>query len=367
METEAKRNSAIELLRILCMASVVMNHYSTQTDWGTWSANSYSFNILLLQLVRIGGQTSNNIFLLITGYYMIRSKVNFKQIVILLAEMFFYSWLVAAIVFGFQIIPFSAKAAMKAAFPIWFGYNWYVCCYIIFCCFVPFLNQYLNYIDKKTYLRLLLIALFIWSFAYTFKATTYLGTEFSIDHFIIIYMLGGYIRLYGIETKRIKNWWNIFYISLILLVSSIVFLSLGGYLLRSDYMINHATYFRKGTNVLDVMVAAALFLAVIHARPFSSKSINAAAQSVVGIFLLHNNPLLKRVIWGMIFPNAEYMNSPFLILHMLIKVTAVFFLCLFIDQMRILFVEKPFVKWLDRKWEPFQQRIKIIMSKHSLL
>lgn len=367
METKSKRNSAIELLRIFGMVSIIMFHYSSHYGTEIWSVDAYSLNVLLLQLMRFGGHTANNIFLLITGYYMICSKVNYKKIVILLAELFFYSWLVATVLFTFQVIPFSIKAAVKAAFPIWFGYNWYVCCYIIFCCFVPFLNQYLNSIDKKTYLRLLLIALFIWSFGYTFGATTYMEGHKSVDHFIIIYMLGGYIRLHGIEVSRIKSWWKIFCTLLVLQVSSIVFLSLGGYFLKSDFMVKNAVHFVNPANILDVMTATALFLAVIHTQPISNKSINAAGESVVGIFLIHYNPLLRQVIWDMIFPNVEYINSPFLILHMLIKVTAVFFLCLFIDQMRILFVEKPFVKWLDRKWEPFQRRIKIIMSKYSLL
>lgn len=354
MGIKTKRNSAIELLRIICMVFIIMRHYSTQVDWGMWTADNYSLNVLFLQLITLGGSTANNVFMLITGYYMISlGGVNYKKIIVLLAELFFYSWLIAVILFGFHIIPFNLKDAIKAAFPIWFGYNWYVCCYIIFCCFVPFLNDYLNSINQKTYFHLMLILLFIWSFAYTFRATTYMGTDFSIDHFVVIYMLGGYIRLHDIRMKYIKNWWKVFGILSTLLFLSVIIFSLGGCILKSNYLIVHAMYFTQATNILDVMVATALFLAVINIQPFFNHKINSIAGSVVGIFLLHHNPLLQLVIWNMISPNAEYFTSPYLALHMLIKVTAVFLICLSIDQLRRRFIEKPFAGWLDKKWEYF--------------
>ena len=367
MQVKAKRNSAIELLRILCMVFIIMNHYVTQVDWGTWGVSNYSFNVLFLQVMTIGGSAANNIFMLITGYYMIGSRVNYKKIVILLGELFFYSWVIAAVLFGTHIVPFSIKEAIRAAVPIWFGYNWYVCCYIIFCCFVPFLNKFLISIDQKTYLRLLLISLGIWSFAYTFKATTYLGTNFSIDHFAIIYLLGGYIKLYGIKIGRIKNWWKVFFLLLSLLILSVVALGLGGYLLKWDILIANAIYFSITTSILDVMVATALFLAVVNMRGFYSRIINIIASSVVGIYLIHHNPLLKQVFWDIVSPNVEYLNSLFLPLHMLLKVTAVFFFCLAVDQLRKLLFEKPFARWLDKRWDGFTAAGKKQIGRFDLL
>ena len=87
MESKTQRNSAIELLRIVSMFFIIMRHYSTQTDWGGWTTADYSFNVLFLQLITIGGSTANNIFLLISGYHMIRSGVRVKNVLRLLAEM----------------------------------------------------------------------------------------------------------------------------------------------------------------------------------------------------------------------------------------------------------------------------------------
>ena len=232
--------------------------------------------------------------------------------------------------------------------PIWTGYNWYVCCYIIFCCFVPFLNEYLNGISRQTYRRLLAAALFLWSFCYTFQGVNYLGTDFSVDHFAVMYALGGYIRLHGSERGPVRSWWRAFALLAGLLALSVVVLSVGGYLLGADVLIRNATYFSAATSILDVAVAASLFLAVIHARPFYNRRINTAAGSVVGIFMLHYSPLSTPVIWSMIWPNVSYFRSPWLPLHMLVKVTAVFTVCLTIDLLRRRFLEPPFSRWLDR-------------------
>ena len=363
MESKTQRNSAIELLRIVSMFFIIMRHYSTQTDWGGWTTADYSFNVLFLQLITIGGSTANNIFLLISGYHMIRSGVRVKNVLRLLAEMFFYSWAIAAVLGGFHIVSLSVKDMIKAAVPIWFGYNWYICCYIIFCCFVPFLNEYLNSISRQTYRRLLAVALFLWSFCYTFMGTNYLGTDFSIDHFAVMYALGGYIRLYGSERGPVKSWWRVFTVLAGSLALSVVIFSVGGYLLDADVLIRNATYFSAATSILDVAVATALFLAVIHAKPFYSKWVNTLAGSAPGIFMLHYSPLITPVIWSIVWPNVNYLHSPYLPLHMLAKVTAIFVVCLAIDLLRRRFLEPPFSRWLERAEEsPLLGRLKDLYS-----
>ena len=144
-----------------------------------------------------------------------------------------------------------------------------------------------------------------------------------------------------------------------LLALSVVTLSVGGYLLGADVLVQNATHFSSGTSILDVAVAASLFLAVIHAKPFYSKHVNTLAGSAAGIFLLHFNPLSKQVIWNMISPNINYFHSPYLPLHMLLKVTCVFTACLVIDLLRRRFLEPPLSRLLDRVVKgPLRERLR---------
>ena len=349
-KVSAQRNSNIELLRIICIFFIILRHYSTQVTWGDITSDPWSWQRLFLQLITIGGSTSNNIFLLISGYFMIGKRVNFKRIVALIAEMFFYSWSIMLILFCTGIIPFSLKEMIKAIFPIWFGYNWYVCCYVIMCCFLPFINPFLDALSKDKYKKLLMVSILIWSVAYTFRATTYMGTDFSLDHFIIIYALGGYIRKYGLSLKEL-SWKTVFIVSGMLLVLSVVSMSCIGGFKNINILVRNATYFSSATNILDVIVATSLFLWGINAHPFYNKGVNALAKSVIGVFLIHHNPLMKQVIWEIVFPNVDYYQSSFLPIHCLVKVVSTFILCFMIDQIRFKTVDKMFTAFLDKNWE----------------
>ncbi len=216
-KVSAQRNSNIELLRIICIFFIILRHYSTQVTWGNIDSDPWSWQRLFLELITIGGSTGNNVFLLISGYFLIGKKINIKRIISLIAEMFFYSWIIMLIIFATGVLPFSFKEMIKALFPIWFGYNWYVCCYVIMCCFLPFINPFLDNLSKEKYQKLLMVSLLLWSVAYTFLATNYLGTDFSVDHFVIIYALGGYIKKFGLKIK-VVSWKNSFFVSALMLI-----------------------------------------------------------------------------------------------------------------------------------------------------
>lgn len=50
----------------------------------------------------MGGTLGNALFILITGYFMINRKVNPQKLILLLATMLFYSWLIFIIVYFFM-------------------------------------------------------------------------------------------------------------------------------------------------------------------------------------------------------------------------------------------------------------------------
>lgn len=343
------RRSNIELLRLACIFLIVLRHYSTQADWGGFSAAHWSWQVLFLQLITIGGAVANDVFLLVSGYFMIGKTVNWKRVSGLIAEMFFYSWATMGVVYGFGVVPFSKPGMLHALFPIWFGYNWYVCCYVVLCCFLPFLNPFLDGLDKRSYRNLLVVTLLIWSVAHTFRATTYMGTHYCLDRFVVMYAVGGYIRKHGIQPAG-RTWrFHCFVLFAALGVSTAV-LSCTGRALKADALVAHATYFSHAANIVEVAAAISLFQWVIQGKPFYSRGVNTLAKSVVGVFLIHFNPLVNRVIWDRVFPNADYLHSAFLPVHCLVKVVGVFAVCLAIDQLRLWTIGGAIDRCLDKHW-----------------
>ena len=131
------------------------------------------------------------------------------------------------------------------------------------------------------------------------------------------------------------------------MILSVLSFDMLGYLLKNNIFILNATYFKYYNSILAVIWAASTFIYFIDVK-FKSKLINFISSSVLGIYLIHENDLLKRYIWRGIFPNANYANFPYI--HALIKVLCIFIICLIIDVIKRFTISKIFNNWLDKNY-----------------
>jgi uncharacterized membrane protein YfcA len=77
------RNSVMELLRILCMLMIIAGHYyahGVAYAVTPLSPETYSLRILALQLITFGADIANDLFIIITGYFMINSTMKGSRI-----------------------------------------------------------------------------------------------------------------------------------------------------------------------------------------------------------------------------------------------------------------------------------------------
>lgn len=83
-----KRNSNIEILRIISMILIIMHHFSTH---GMGDELTYSFNRYVIAITNLGGKLGATLFVLVSGYYMCKSKITGRKLAKLFGEVFFYS------------------------------------------------------------------------------------------------------------------------------------------------------------------------------------------------------------------------------------------------------------------------------------
>lgn len=351
MERQA-RNSSVELLRIATIILIIFHHFNIH---GMWLPTDYSlapgWQLFVSCLTGWGGNVGNEIFMIITGYFMITRGVHWKRIVLLFAAIFLYSWSIAGFFWGVMDWNFTFKNIANYAVPIWRGINWFVSCYLIFMCFVPFVNPFLNALSKGRYQALLflnyILAIFIP--ALNLYGNTYM--EGALIQFFIMYMLGGYIRLYGknwTEGKYCEFWRNLFLLGIFLIGTASIFPVVPGNFWGVYWRIIH---------LIEAPMALSCFMIAVCHKPFSSKLINRIAGSVLGIYLIHDNPLVKKFIWMMWYPNLDYLDTWYFPLFMIGKVVLVFLVCLGIDQLRICFIEPYMKRYIDVRWEKWGQRV----------
>ena len=158
-----KRESNIELLRILSMFMIIGHHFSVH---GKFIVEETSFiNNIWIQLLFSGGKIGVNIFIIISGFFLINSKkVNINKLIKLLAQLFFYSIIIFIIFVLFRIEPFEIKGLIKhiLGYPVW----WFAKAYLILYLFHPYINKFLNSLSKAEYKKLIVFSFKIFLFFY---------------------------------------------------------------------------------------------------------------------------------------------------------------------------------------------------------
>lgn len=289
---------------------------------------------------------------------MINRQVKYKKIIILLATMFFYSWVILIFVYIFMPQLCSVKLMFNSLIPIFVGENWFVSCYIIFFAFVPFINKFLGMIDKKIYEKFLIVAFGFYIFLPFLRMQTFMK-EAPILLFVLVYAIGGYLRLYFMEKitltyhkQYIRN--TVFILTMIL--SSILMLEITAIFVHKNILVTKATYI---SHLFDIPLAIMIFLSFATMKPFFNKYVNIVAGTVLGVYLLHENMFLRRIIWDYIFPNVDYITSNWYILFYAIKVVAIFVICSVIDLLRKRYIEPTMARFIDRYFDAVNEYVKI--------
>ena len=329
-----KRNSGIELLRIISMLIIITHHYVVNSgviDCITEKTilNTKDYIILILGW---GGKTAINCFLLITGYYMCEAKASAKKWLKLLGEIEFYSitiYIILAII-GYESI--SLAGVFRVVFPFGTVANGFSSCYLLFYAFIPFLNRLLSNLQKKEHLALIILCLLIYTILPSLAITVIIFNY--ITWFCIVYIIGAYIRKYPLEwcSSRFK---------MAILMSGSLLLSWGSVVGFSVYGSGRGCYFwvSDSNQILAVATAICTFLFFRCITEFYNKTINKIAASTFGVLMIHaNSDAMRQWLWKDKLNNvgAYMLPFPYWLLHIIGSVALVYIACTVIDQIRIL-------------------------------
>ena len=339
------RNSNIEILRIISIVLIMAHHYVIHGFNGASSPNL--INQSLLGFLSIGGKLGVTCFILISGYYMLYSTFTLKKFIKILAEVWFYSVAIGLLCFLiFNISDF--KVFIKIFIPIGSSEYWFVTNYLILMIFSPILNLIIKNIERIFLKKIILIAVIFWSILPTFFGITYAFDE--LLWFVILYLIAGYIRRYSnINKNNANKHFIVSFISYsIIIIFNIIFILLGNFL-ESNTILNYSTHLSILNSPFVLLTAVELFSGFIRLKVINIKLINIISSTTLGIYLIHDNYLLRTFIWENIFKCNEIYNSNYLIVHFLISILLLFFVCFFIDLIRQITVEKLFFNFIETK------------------
>ena len=335
------RRSEIELLRIFAMVCIVASHYASKS--GFEKAGLSGANRLWLQGLSLGG-FGDDIFFLISAYFLCEGTVSAKKALRLIVQVTFYTVVLFAVFAGTPVADTAAEGlrhrALRAVFPVAFGTYWFFTDYLIIYLISPFINIVVRCTGRKVLLKLAAFFVVIWSVI----PSAVSGMQFGLDRhyllwFMAVYLTGAWIRQYYVPQKKHRAVAGTVFLVLFC-IRLFVLYALDRFESAHGYMPGYEQYIYDANHVLPLFMAVSLFVFVLNLQEFHSPWINRIAGSVFGIYLLHNNEYLRVFMLRNVLKSTKYSDSPFLPVYSLLAVAGIFIFCLLADLLRRMSAEK---------------------------
>ncbi len=342
--TSALRRSNIELLRILVMLLIVAHHFSIHGGF-TFPVDTVSINRLWIQFIQLGGKLGVDVFVLISGYFLIHAEsLKTNRIVRLWFQIFSYSIVIFAVFILTGRESFRLKELIKHLFPVTYTQWWFASSYFVLYLLHPFLNSFLKTLDRERYVKLLLLLSLCWCIIPTFLAMSFQSNY--LLWFMFLYALAGYIRLYGFPPSlSAGKCLLLHFLCMLLTFGSAVVLDILG--TRIPVLAAKATFFYDMEMLPIFLAALFLFLSFLKLDIGSRPLINSVSAAMFGVYLIHDHPYVRRFLWQSVFANAFHADSHLLIPYSLLVISLVFVGCTAIELFRIHVLEKLFVPVTD--------------------
>ena len=307
-----KRQSNLELLRILAMFLIVAHHFAVHG--GGNLINTFDFNHFWTQALSIGGKVGVNLFVLITGYFCIKSVPKFSSIFILWVSTFFYSSLIYALFLGTGR-SFSLSECIWVIFPFTFNQYWFITCYVALVALIPYINLGVKNLSRLQYLTLLVLIVVPWSILPTILSHPSLwGNKWYISDlgwFVFLYLLAGYVRLYLSEHPFLSKLGTLIPALLTGLVSTLVWIAFCDYQYsKGNHNWGWWDYFALMNNFPTLLTSISIFVLFLKLNITYSKIINTIAAAMLGVYLIHDNNFVRPWLWKIFWNVPEHLSMP---------------------------------------------------------
>ena len=133
MKELKKRDSNLELFRILMMLQIVSHHYVVNSGViSEMCEDVMSFRNIYYSLFGMWGKIGINCFVLITGYYMCTSKITLYKFLKLFLEIVFYNVVITTVFMLTGYEQFSVSKSVRMLWPIWSLTDDFISCFLVF-------------------------------------------------------------------------------------------------------------------------------------------------------------------------------------------------------------------------------------------
>ena len=353
--TNIKRNSSIELLRIIMMLQIIFLHVSTYGDYNDIAIRLRGRTELTYWLIWFMCRCPVFIFVIIMGYFLSETKSDFNKgrLIKCYVPMYFYSLLIP-LLWGISRPGELDTVDIFKAFIPFLSRTWYfMTLYLLVLILSPFLNKMLRQLNRKEFLYLIIICFFMFSiwqplsilspFDEVIGLKKILSTQGgkSLYDFIYMYILGAYMRRYHIfrshEDDDADDMWNnpLVYLVGFLLLGLINVIIVYNY---PDKGIESAIAYNDNPFVVIQCTCLFRFFEKLDISRHEKlcRFINYVSAGNLGIYMIHEHPLIRNYIWGEIFATDKisFYTQRFYLIKIFMFIVLIYVCCWVIDWFR---------------------------------
>lgn len=331
------RNYGIDALRIVAMMMVLILHLLAAAHVLP-QANHESAFYRVGWLMEIAAYCGVNCYALITGYVCGGGSFKHERVVTLWFQVIFYtvgSFLLLAV---FLPQTIQLKTVLSSFFPVLTGHYWYVTAYVGMFFFIPFFNVLGNCLTKLQFQYLLVTVFGLFSVISTLIHDdiflVYKG--YSCWWLGILYMLGMYIKKYGLFTgvKTGTLWAGyagcVCFVWLFKMVLDMVSFHLVGKVRGGGIFVAYNSPFIVGTAVCLLLV----FSRMRFSSPRVVACISWLAAASFSVYVIHCNLLIERLFLGDIFKKCISSSPVMMVIKVLGIAASVYLGCSMVDSVR---------------------------------
>lgn len=365
------RQSNFELLRIVAMLFIILHHISVHGGWGNGGVffpEELTVNAFFLQTILPLGKIGVNVFVLISGYFLISStKDTWSKIARLWLEMLFYSIAISIVFVFIDDKEFTTREIVSVFTPVLSGTWWFATTYLLMFALSPFINKMIRSCDKKDHLKLIIGLVILWVIVPFFIN---LSVELNnLIWFVTLYIIAAYIRLYPDRfRKRASAYLGLSFAFFIILMTIAYIVDVTSFTSEFWSIYNPIDHNNMQNSPFSLAISFCLFLVVSKWDIGYHRTVNIIAGTTFGIYLIHDHALVRGYIYSEIFDCFGHTSSDYLIPYVLMIAIIIFLSCMVVEMIRSFCFDKIILhkleQYVDNKHGDFNMFImKLISNK----
>lgn len=343
------RNSVIEAYRILAMVAIVAHHYGVHGGVmrGTGGSGTQYFLLGYSSM----GKWGVDAFVLIGAYFMSQApSFRWRGMRSVLIQVWSTSWLILMVALLWLPAQVSTTEAWRAIFPISTNFYWFVTVYVVLMILSPFINILIRAMQRRQHLMLVVILFVIWSVLAIVP-----GVSLEVNNlgwFVELYLIAAYVARYPIRGSA-RAWGGA---ALVFAIIVPLTTAAAGALASAQSQWGIGPDQLRAQHAPFVVLAAVCgFVAVAKMRAHTSRTINLVAGATFGVYLIHDNPFIRRLVWTEWVDTRSAAQEQWLLpLYAVAATVAVYVAATAIELVRQQVVQRPLMAAGDRV---FRKRI----------